>query len=158
MPPSHISIIAPPTGGGFGGKTDPSTRNGQTKLAMITGRPVKIVRPEEVFIALTGPPSGADVVKPRQERWGDHSYALSILLDGGATHYGAPALTIWGAANRHLNHSGLQIRRGAGLYQQAACGPSAATHTPTALCLEIRPTRSPRSWGINSLDMRLSIA
>ena len=43
MPASHIRVIATPNGGGFGGKSDPFNHEVVVcKLAMITGRPVKV--------------------------------------------------------------------------------------------------------------------
>ena len=51
MPASQIRVIATPVGGGFGGKTDPFQHEIVTcKLAMLTGRPVKLtLTREEVF-------------------------------------------------------------------------------------------------------------
>ncbi|MEM7534635.1 MAG: xanthine dehydrogenase family protein molybdopterin-binding subunit [Chloroflexota bacterium] len=51
MPASRIRVIAPPNGGGFGGKSEPFNHEFiVAKLAMMTGRPVKIVLTrEEVF-------------------------------------------------------------------------------------------------------------
>ncbi|MCP4250399.1 MAG: molybdopterin-dependent oxidoreductase, partial [bacterium] len=56
MPAGHIRVIATPTGGGFGGKTDPFSHEiVAAKLAMVTGRPVKIVLSrEEVCYAHRG--------------------------------------------------------------------------------------------------------
>src|SRR5256714_13276664 len=51
IPASHVRVIATPNGGGFGGKSDPFNHEVVvSKLAMITGRPVKcILTREEVF-------------------------------------------------------------------------------------------------------------
>jgi 4-hydroxybenzoyl-CoA reductase subunit alpha len=56
MPASHIRVIATPNGGGFGGKSDPFNHEvAVCKLAMITGRPVKItLTREEVFYCHRG--------------------------------------------------------------------------------------------------------
>ncbi|HJZ68572.1 MAG TPA: molybdopterin cofactor-binding domain-containing protein, partial [Blastocatellia bacterium] len=56
MPASHIRVIATPNGGGFGGKSDPFNHEiVVAKLAMITGRPVKItLTREEVFYCHRG--------------------------------------------------------------------------------------------------------
>jgi 4-hydroxybenzoyl-CoA reductase subunit alpha len=53
---SHIRVIATPNGGGFGGKSDPFNHEvAVCKLAMITGRPVKItLTREEVFYCHRG--------------------------------------------------------------------------------------------------------
>ncbi|MBC5805884.1 MAG: aldehyde oxidase [Candidatus Eremiobacter antarcticus] len=56
MPASHVRIIAPPVGGGFGGKTEPFAHElAAAHLARKTGRPVKItLTREEVFYAHRG--------------------------------------------------------------------------------------------------------
>ncbi|HKP45611.1 MAG TPA: molybdopterin cofactor-binding domain-containing protein [Pyrinomonadaceae bacterium] len=56
IPASHIRVIATPNGGGFGGKSDPFNHEVIVcKLAMITGRPVKVVLTrEEVFYCHRG--------------------------------------------------------------------------------------------------------
>jgi 4-hydroxybenzoyl-CoA reductase subunit alpha len=56
LPASHIHVIATPVGGGFGGKCDPFPHEMVvSKLAMITGRPVKIcLTREEVFYCHRG--------------------------------------------------------------------------------------------------------
>lgn len=56
LPASHIRVIATPCGGGFGGKCDPFNHELiVSKLAMMTGRPVKIcLTREEVFYAHRG--------------------------------------------------------------------------------------------------------
>jgi 4-hydroxybenzoyl-CoA reductase alpha subunit len=56
LPASHIRVIATPNGGGFGGKSDPFNHEVIVcKLAMITGRAVKItLTREEVFYCHRG--------------------------------------------------------------------------------------------------------
>ena len=56
MPASHIRVIATPNGGGFGGKSDPFNHEiVVAKLAIATGRPVKItLTREEVFYCHRG--------------------------------------------------------------------------------------------------------
>lgn len=56
LPPSRVRVIQPPVGGAFGGKSDPfSLEFCVAKLAMLTGRPVKILfTREEVFYAHRG--------------------------------------------------------------------------------------------------------
>jgi 4-hydroxybenzoyl-CoA reductase subunit alpha len=56
LPASHIRVIATPNGGGFGGKSDPFNHEVVvSKLAMITGRPVKVtLTREEVFYCHRG--------------------------------------------------------------------------------------------------------
>ncbi len=56
MPAAHIRIIATPVGGGFGGKSDPFQHEiVVAKLALMTGRPVKVcLTREEVFYCHRG--------------------------------------------------------------------------------------------------------
>src|SRR5207253_74080 len=56
LPPARIRVIACPNGGGFGGKSDPFSHElVVAKLAMLTGRPVKItLTREEVFYCHRG--------------------------------------------------------------------------------------------------------
>jgi 4-hydroxybenzoyl-CoA reductase alpha subunit len=56
LSPGRIRVVATPVGGGFGGKTDPFPHEiVACKLAMITGRPVKIaLTREEVFACHRG--------------------------------------------------------------------------------------------------------
>jgi 4-hydroxybenzoyl-CoA reductase alpha subunit len=56
LPGSHVRVIAPPVGGGFGGKTEPFAHElAAGFMSMKTGRPVKIaLTREEVFYAHRG--------------------------------------------------------------------------------------------------------
>jgi 4-hydroxybenzoyl-CoA reductase subunit alpha len=56
LPGSHVRVIAPPVGGGFGGKTEPFAHElAAAYLSMKTGRPVKIaLTRQEVFYAHRG--------------------------------------------------------------------------------------------------------
>lgn len=56
LPESRVRVIQPPVGGGFGGKSEPFTLEFVVaKLAMMTGRPVKLLYTrEEVFLAHRG--------------------------------------------------------------------------------------------------------
>src|SRR5947208_2943750 len=56
LSPARIRVIACPNGGGFGGKSDPFSHEiAVAKLAMVTGRPVKItLTREEVFYCHRG--------------------------------------------------------------------------------------------------------
>ena len=63
LPASRIRVVACPNGGGFGGKSDPFSHEiVAAKLAMSTGRPVKItLTREEVFYCHRGRHPGIDV-------------------------------------------------------------------------------------------------
>src|SRR5207245_5969646 len=87
MPASQIRVIATPNGGGFGGKSDPFNHEiVVAKLAMITGRPVKIcLTREEVFYAHRGRHSVLMTTKSGLKNGGSIT-ALQArpILDGGA--------------------------------------------------------------------------
>src|SRR2546425_9435890 len=97
LPPAKIRVIATPNGGAFGGKSDPFSHELiVAKLAMVTGRPVKItLTREEVFYCHRGRHPTLMWVKTGVKRdraiTGMH---FKSLLDGGG--YGS-----YGVANTH---------------------------------------------------------
>jgi len=87
LPATHIRVIATPCGGGFGGKCDPFQHEIiVSKLAMVTGRPVKIcLTREEVFYCHRG--RHPVLMKTRTGFKKDGSITAmhhSTFLDGGA--------------------------------------------------------------------------
>ncbi|MDJ0974991.1 MAG: xanthine dehydrogenase family protein molybdopterin-binding subunit [Planctomycetota bacterium] len=87
MPPSRVRIVACPNGGGFGGKSDPFNHEiVVAKLAMLTGRPVKVtLTREEVFYCHRG--RHAVLMRARTGFKKDGSITgmhFESLLDGGA--------------------------------------------------------------------------
>lgn len=87
IPRSRIRVIATPNGGGFGGKTDPFSHEIiAAKLAMVTGRPVKItLNREEVFYAHRGRHPVLMWVKTGMKRDGTiTAMHFRSHLDGGA--------------------------------------------------------------------------
>src|SRR5205807_550193 len=79
---SKVRVIQPLLGGAFGGKSDPfALEFCVAKLAMKTGRPVKILYTrEEVFYAHRGPKRGHGSVQPR--------FAFEVALDEAAEKLG----------------------------------------------------------------------
>src|SRR6266550_2087803 len=87
LPAARIRVIATPNGGGFGGKSDPFSHEiAVAKLAMITGRPVKItLTREEVFYCHRGRHPTLMWVKTGVKRDGAITgMHFRSLLDGGA--------------------------------------------------------------------------
>src|SRR5260370_1269382 len=88
LPASHIRVIATPNGGGFGGKSDPFNHEVVVcKLAMITGRPVKVTPTRaELFYCHRGRHPVVMRVKPGVKKdaavTGMHFH---LFLDGGAS-------------------------------------------------------------------------
>ena len=87
MPAAHIRVIATPNGGGFGGKSDPFNHEvAVCKLAMITGRPVKVtLTREEVFYCHRGRHPVLMKVKTGVKKDGAiTAMHFQSFLDGGA--------------------------------------------------------------------------
>jgi len=87
IPASHIRVIATPNGGGFGGKSDPFNHEVVvSKLAMITGRPVKCtLTREEVFYCHRGRHPVLMRVKTGVKKDGAiTAMHFQSFLDGGA--------------------------------------------------------------------------
>jgi 4-hydroxybenzoyl-CoA reductase subunit alpha len=101
MPPAHIRVIATPNGGGFGGKSDPFSHEIVVcKLAMKTGRPVKItLTREEVFYCHRGRHPVRMWIKTGAKRDGSiTAMHFRSALDGGAYgSYGVASLYYTGA-------------------------------------------------------------
>jgi 4-hydroxybenzoyl-CoA reductase subunit alpha len=86
LPASRIRIIAPPQGGGFGGKTDPFNHEiVAAKAALLTGRPVKIaLTREEVFYCHRGRHPVLMRMRTGVDRSGHIvGHSVESLLDGG---------------------------------------------------------------------------
>jgi len=87
LPEHKIRVIAPPVGGGFGGKDDPFAHEiCAAKLSMITGRPIKItLTREEVFYAHRGRHPVLMWVKTGVKKNGKiTAMHFKSFLDGGA--------------------------------------------------------------------------
>jgi 4-hydroxybenzoyl-CoA reductase alpha subunit len=101
VPPSHLRVIACPNGGGFGGKSDPFGHEiVACKLAMKTGRPVKLtLTREEVFYCHRGRHPVTIWVRTGLKRDGRiTAMHFKTVLDGGAYgSYGVASLYYTGA-------------------------------------------------------------
>jgi 4-hydroxybenzoyl-CoA reductase subunit alpha len=101
MPPAHVRVIATPNGGGFGGKSDPFSHEIVVcKLAMKTGRPVKVtLTREEVFYCHRGRHPARMWIKTGVKQDGSiTAMHFRSALDGGAYgSYGVASLYYTGA-------------------------------------------------------------
>ncbi|MDQ6781639.1 MAG: molybdopterin-dependent oxidoreductase [Candidatus Eremiobacteraeota bacterium] len=87
LPGSYVRVIAPPIGGGFGGKTEPFAHElAAGHLALVTGRPVKItLTRQEVFYAHRGRHPVRFTLKTGVKADGSiTAIHLQSWLDGGA--------------------------------------------------------------------------
>ena len=135
IPAGRIRVIATPVGGGFGGKTDPFGHEiAAAKLAMVTGRPVKIVLSrEQVFYAHRGRHPVLMWVKTGFDREGlITAMHFRSFLDGGAYgSYGAASLLYTGSLQTstykipNYKFEGVRV-----FTNKPPCGPKRGHGTP----------------------------
>lgn len=162
LPPSRIRIIAPPTGGGFGGKTDPFNHEMiVAKLSMITGRPVKIVlNREEVFYAHRGRHPVLMRVRTGFKKDGAiTAMHFQSLLDGGAYGSYGVASTYYTGALQTVTYNIPAYRfEGARVFtNKPACGPKRGHGTPQPrFAVEVQLDKVAEQLGLSPLDLRLN--
>src|ERR671917_247900 len=135
MPAAHIRVIATPNGGGFGGKSDPFNHEvAVCKLAMITGRPVKItLTREEVFYCHRGRHPVLMHVRTGVKRDGSiTAMDFQSFLDGGAYGSYGVASTFYTGALQTVTYEVPRYRfRGLRAFtNKPPCGPKRGHGTP----------------------------
>lgn len=161
LPPSRIRVIAPPTGGGFGGKTDPFNHEMVVaKLSMMTGRPVKIVLTrEEVFYAHRGRHPVLMQVKTGFKKDGSITamHFKSFLDGGGFGSYGVASTYYTGALQTVTYNVPAYRFQGARVFtNKPACGPKRGHGTPQPrFAIEVHLDKVAERLGVNPLDFRL---
>jgi len=135
LPPSRIRVIATPNGGGFGGKSDPFPHEVVvSKLAILTGRPVKIcLTREEVFYCHRGRhPVLMRVRTGVTKDGGITAMDFESYLDGGAYgSYGVASAYYTGALQTVTYQVPAYRFRGARAFtNKAPCGPKRGHGTP----------------------------
>ncbi|MDQ7028260.1 MAG: molybdopterin-dependent oxidoreductase [Ardenticatenia bacterium] len=135
LPPSRIRVIACHPGGGFGGKSDPFHHEiCAAKLAMLTGRPVKItLTREEVFYAHRGRHPVLMWVKTGVKKTGEiTAMHFRSMLDGGAYGSYGVATTYYTGALQTVTYKiprykfeGLRV-----FTNKPPCGPKRGHGTP----------------------------
>ena len=161
LPPARIRVIACPNGGGFGGKSDPFSHEiAVAKLAMITGRPVKItLTREEVFYCHRGRHPTLMWVKTGVKRDGAITgMHFKSLLDGGAYgSYGVASTYYTGALQTVTYHVPRYKFQGARAFtNKAPCGPKRGHGTPQPrFALEVHLDKIAEQLEMDPAELRL---
>jgi 4-hydroxybenzoyl-CoA reductase subunit alpha len=135
LPASHIRVIATPNGGGFGGKSDPFNHEVVvSKLAMITGRPVKCtLTREEVFYCHRGRHPVLMHVKTGVKKDGAiTAMHFKSFLDGGAYGSYGVASTFYTGALQTVTYEVPRYKfQGVRVFtNKPPCGPKRGHGTP----------------------------
>lgn len=159
-PASHIRVIATPNGGGFGGKSDPFNHEvAVCKLAMITGRPVKItLTREEVFYCHRGRHPVLMKVKTGVKNDG----AITALhfqsyLDGGAYGSYGVASTFYTGALQTVTYDVPRYKfQGLRAFtNKPPCGPKRGHGTPQPrYALEVQLDKIAEQLRLDPVDIR----
>ncbi|HLF83093.1 MAG TPA: molybdopterin cofactor-binding domain-containing protein [Blastocatellia bacterium] len=159
-PASHVRVIATPNGGGFGGKSDPFNHEmAVAKLAMITGRPVKItLTREEVFYCHRGRHPVLMWVKTGVKKDGAiTAMHFRSFLDGGAYGSYGVASTFYTGALQTVTYEvprykfeGLRV-----FTNKPPCGPKRGHGTPQPrFALEAQIDKIAEELGLDPVEMR----
>jgi CO/xanthine dehydrogenase Mo-binding subunit len=160
LPASHIRVIATPNGGGFGGKCDPFNHEiAVSKLAMITGRPVKIcLTREEVFYAHRGRHPVLMSTKTGYKKDGSiTAMHHRTILDGGAYGGHGVASTFYTGILQpttytlpHYRFEAVRV-----FTNKAPCGPKRGHGTPQPRwAQEIQLDKIAEQLGLDPAEMR----
>ncbi len=163
LPVSQVRVIAPPTGGGFGGKTEPFNHDLiVAKLTLMTGRPVKIVLTrEEVFYAHRGRHPVLMQVKTGLKNDGSiTAMHFCSILDGGAFgSYGVASTYYTGALQTVTYDIPVYKFDGARVFtNKPPSGPKRGHGTPQPrFALEVHIDKIAERLDKNPLDYRLGL-
>ncbi|HJQ24905.1 MAG TPA: molybdopterin cofactor-binding domain-containing protein [Blastocatellia bacterium] len=160
LPAAHIRVIATPNGGGFGGKSDPFNHEVVVaKLAMMTGRPVKItLTREEVFYCHRGRHPVLMWVKTGVKRDGAiTAMHFRTFLDGGAYGSYGVASTFYTGALQTVTYNVPRYKfEGVRVFtNKPPCGPKRGHGTPQPrFALEAHLDKIAEEIGISPVDIR----
>ena len=161
MPMSRIRVIATPNGGGFGGKSDIFAHElVAAKLALVTGRPVKItLTREEVFYAHRGRHPVLMKVRTGFTKEGVITgMQFQSFLDGGGYGSYGVASTYYTGALQTTTYAIPRYRfEGARLFtNKPPCGPKRGHGTPQPrFALEVHLDKVAEELGIDPVNLRL---
>ncbi len=161
LPPARIRVIATPNGGGFGGKSDPFSHEiAVAKLAMITGRPVKItLTREEVFYCHRGRHPTLMWVKTGVKKDGAITgmHFRSLLDGGGYGSYGVASTYYTGALQTVTYQVPRYKFQGARAFtNKAPCGPKRGHGTPQPrFALEVHLDKIAEQLKLDPAELRL---
>jgi len=161
LPMSRIRVIATPVGGGFGGKSDPFSHElCVAKLAMITGRPVKItLTREESFYVHRGRHPVKMWVRTGVKNDGtlQAMHFKSFLDGGGYSSYGLATVYYTGALQTVTYKLPAYKFEGVRVFtNKPPCGPKRGHGTPQPrFAVEVHLDKIAEKLGIDPLDLRL---
>ncbi len=161
LPASRIRVIACPNGGGFGGKSDPFNHEiVAAKLAMVTGRPVKItLTREEVFYCHRGRHPTLMWVKTGVKQDGSITamHFKSLLDGGGYGSYGVASTYYTGALQTVTYHVPRYKFQGARAFtNKPPCGPKRGHGTPQPrYALEVHLDKIAEQLKMDPAELRL---
>jgi len=161
LPMSRIRVIATPNGGGFGGKSDIFSHElVAAKLAIVTGRPVKItLTREEVFYAHRGRHPVLMKVRTGFTRDGRiTAMQFQSFLDGGGYGSYGVASTYYTGALQATTYAIPRYRfEGVRLFtNKPPCGPKRGHGTPQPrFALETHFDKVAEALGIDPVELRL---
>jgi len=161
LPPAKIRVIATPNGGGFGGKSDPFSHEiVVAKLAILTGRPVKItLTREEVFYCHRGRHPTLMWVKTGVKRNGAITgmHFKSLLDGGGYGSYGVASTYYTGALQTVTYPVPRYKFQGARAFtNKPPCGPKRGHGTPQPrYALEVHLDKIAEQLSIDPAELRL---
>jgi 4-hydroxybenzoyl-CoA reductase subunit alpha len=159
-PASHIRVIAMPNGGGFGGKSDPFNHEvAVCKLAMITGRPVKVtLTREEVFYCHRGRHPVLMKVKTGVKNDGAiTAMHFESYLDGGAYGSYGVASTFYTGALQTVTYDVPRYKfQGLRAFtNKPPCGPKRGHGTPQPrYALEVQLDKIAEQLRLDPVDIR----
>ncbi|MBI3761522.1 MAG: molybdopterin-dependent oxidoreductase, partial [Chloroflexi bacterium] len=160
LPMSRVRVIAAPVGGGFGGKTDPFPHEiAAAKLAMVTGRPVKItLTREEVFYAHRGRHPVLMWARTGARKDGSiTAMHFKTFLDGGAYgSYGVASTYYTGALQTATYKIPAYKFEGMRLFtNKPPCGPKRGHGTPQPrFAMEVQLDKIAEALNISPVDIR----
>lgn len=161
LPQSHVRVIAPNVGGGFGGKSDPFSHEiCACELSHRTGRPVKITcTREEVFLTHRGRHPVKMWIKTGVRRDGTlTAMHFRSFLDGGAYGSYGIATTYYTGALQTVTYKLPRYKfEGMRLFtNKPPCGPKRGHGTTQPrYAMEVHLDKIARDLGIDPLELRL---
>ena len=161
LPAHRIRVLAPPTGGGFGGKDDPFSHEiVAAKLSMAIGRPVKFTfTREEVFYTHRGRHPVLMECKTGWKHDGTLTgMAFKTFLDGGAHGSYGPASTYYTGALQTVTYKvpAYKFESVRAFTNKPPCGPKRGHGTPQPrFALEIVMDKVAQRLGVDPVELRL---
>jgi 4-hydroxybenzoyl-CoA reductase alpha subunit len=158
---ARIRVIATPVGGGFGGKTDPFSHEiCAAKLAMATGRPVKItLTREECFYVHRGRHPVKMWLRTGVKNDGTLTamHFRSFLDGGGYSSYGLASVHYTGALQTVTYKLPVYKFEGVRVFtNKPPCGPKRGHGTPQPrFALEVHLDKIAEKLGMDPIDLRL---